>query len=71
MPTLAQLNARRESLKAALASGSKSVQHGDTRVEYRSPEEILQALSDVELDIEEALGGGVIRSYKLTSSKDY
>jgi len=68
--TLAQLNARLDSLKSALAGGVLSVQHGDSRVQYRSIAEIRQAIGEVEGDIAQLGGANVLRSIKLTSSKD-
>jgi len=70
MATLQQLIARRESLQAAIASGAQTVQHADTSVTYRSVADLRQALSQVEGDIETLTNSGIVRSYKLTSSKD-
>lgn len=68
--TLDELNARLSTLKAALATGASLVQHGDKRVQYRSIAEIRAAIGAVEQDIALLGGAAVIRSYKLTSSKD-
>jgi hypothetical protein len=70
MPTLSQLTIRLESLKAALAQAALTVEHADTRVQYRSVEEIRTAIGIVQEEIEQQTGGGIIRSYKITSSKD-
>lgn len=70
MPTLTQLLARRETLQAALASGAQTIQHGDTSTTYRSVDEIRTALASIENDIANMTNSGIVRSYKLTSSKD-
>lgn len=70
MATLAQLNARLDALQAALGQGALMVQHGDTRVQYRTVEEIRSAIAAVEQQIAAAGGQAVVRSFKLSSSKD-
>jgi len=70
MATLAQLQIRLEGLKAALSSGVLVVQHGDTRTEYRSIDEIRTAIGAIQEDIEQAGGKSIVRSFKLTSTKD-
>lgn len=70
MATLQQLISRRESLQAAIASGAQTVQHADTSVTYRSVDDLRKALSQVEGEIETLTNSGIVRSYKLTSSKD-
>lgn len=70
MATLQQLLNRREQLQAALGSGAQTVQHGDTSVTYRSVDELRTALATIENDISNMLNQGIVRSYKLTSSKD-
>lgn len=70
MATLAQLYARREQLLAALGSGAQTVQHGDTAVTYRSVNDIRTALATIENEIANITDSGIVRTYKLTSSKD-
>lgn len=70
MATLVQLQARLEALKVALATGVLIIQHGDTRTQYRTIDEIKTAIGAVQEDIAAAGGESVIRSFKLTSSKD-
>jgi hypothetical protein len=70
MATLAQLTTRLEALKAALAQAAQTVEHADTRVQYRSVDELRMAMGVVQKEIESITGQGVLRSYKLTSSKD-
>lgn len=53
---IATLQARREALKQALASGHHSVQQGDKRIQFRSVDEIRKALEDVEREIANASG---------------
>jgi hypothetical protein len=69
LATLAQLQARLDALKAALANGVTAVEHGDTRVQYRSIAEIRAAIGVVEQNIATAGGAGIIRSFKFTTSK--
>jgi len=70
MATLAQLNLRLENLKAALAQAALTVEHADTRVQYRSVDEIRTAMGVVQKEIEAITGTGIVRSYKITMSKD-
>ncbi len=70
MATLSDLQARLESLKAALASGALMVQHGDKRTQLRSVEELKAAIAAVEEDIADAGGTRINRTFKFTSSKD-
>lgn len=69
MATLDQLNARLESLYTALGS-AQMVQHGDLRVQNRSIAEIRTAIGAIEQQIAAAGGQAIVRSIKLTSSKD-
>ncbi len=70
MASLALLQQRLEALKAALATGVLIIQHGDTRTQYRSIDEIKTAIGAVQEDIAAAGGESVIRTFKLTSSKE-
>ena len=70
MATLQILQTRLEALKAALANVASTVEHADTRVTYRSVDEIRTAIGIVQEEIEGLTGGGIVRSYKITSSKD-
>jgi hypothetical protein len=69
MATETDLQTRLEALKRALASGRKSVSYGDTRVEYRSIDELKAAIADVETDLAGLQGKGVIRGYRISSCK--
>jgi hypothetical protein len=68
---LTTLQGRRDALKTALASGTKSVSYGDYRKEFVSIADMMTAIKDIEQDIA-ALGGGpaITRTYRLTSHKD-
>lgn len=68
--TLAQLQARLDSLKTALATGVTSIAHGENRVEFRSLSEMRSAISDVEQDMALLGGQQPLRSLKIISCKD-
>ena len=70
MASISELEARLERLKKARASGVLSVRHGDTTTTYRSLDELTRAIGLVEQEIDQAGGRNVVRTYKLTSSKD-
>jgi hypothetical protein len=46
--TVAELTARLEKLRATRASGTRSVQLGERRVEYRTDAELAAAIADLE-----------------------
>jgi hypothetical protein len=56
MATLSELTDRLEALRKARASGVRSIQHGDTKTEFRSDAEIAAAIADVERQIAAAQG---------------
>lgn len=51
MATEAELEARRDKLSAAIASGVLSVRHGDVQTTYRSMGEMKDALRHVEAEL--------------------
>jgi ribosomal protein L29 len=70
MASLAVLQAQLAALKNARASGVTLVQHGELRTQFRSIAEINTVIGAIEQDIAAAGGSQVVRSIKLTSSKD-
>ncbi len=48
MATTEELTARLEALRERRASGTRAVQSGDDRVEYRTDEELAAAIADLE-----------------------
>lgn len=56
-------------LEAALAKGEKRVTFGDKTVEYRSIEELLQAIREVERDLFEQTEIRASRQIRITTSK--
>jgi predicted neutral ceramidase superfamily lipid hydrolase len=56
MASIAELGLRLEALKKARDSGVLTVKHGDTLVEYRSVNEILDAISALTAEINKANG---------------
>lgn len=64
---LAQITA----LKVVIISGVNSAGYGDKRTEFRSLAELRQILSDLEEELENALGsGGRIRQIRMTTAAD-
>ena len=51
MATLEELRGRRDALHKVRANGTRAVQHGDKRVEYRSDNEIAAAIADLDRQI--------------------
>jgi len=70
MATVSQLQARLEHLYRLRSNGLRSISQGDTRTEFRSLDELTRAIGLVEQQLDAAGGGNVVRTYKLTSSKD-
>ena len=56
-------------LEAALAKGEKRVTFGDKIVEYRSVDELLQAIREVERDLFEQTEIRASRQIRITTSK--
>ena len=68
---LPTLQGRLDALKQNLASGTLSVSYGDYHATFRSTDDLLKAIKDVETDI--ALLGGsspVTRTFRFRSRKD-
>lgn len=58
--SLATLQAKRDALVLAMSSGERTVSYADRRVEYRSVEEMAEALAFLDSQIEAA--GGAARA---------
>jgi len=67
--SLAQLQTMQDAIDTAVGSGVLIVQHGDTRVEYRSILELRNARGAIEQQIMEYGGGAIVRTIPLRSSK--
>lgn len=67
---LPTLQARRDALKRALASGAHSVSAQDYHQTFRTVSEIQAAIKDVETDIAGLTGTSVLRTYRFCSGKD-
>ena len=67
--TLSQLMLQRDALIAQLTA-AQSLQHGDSRVQYRPIAEIQAAIASIDGQIAEAGGNVQVRSIKVTTSKD-
>lgn len=71
MPATAQeLQARLDQLNALLANGIKSTGSGDKRAEFRSVEELLQAIGAVQGQLNQLQGTVTRRSYFIVADKD-
>ncbi len=66
---LPTLQARRDALKRALASGAHSVSCQDYHQTFRSVAEIQAAIKDVETDIADLNGTPIVRSYRFGTHK--
>lgn len=69
MSDLLTLQARREALKRALASGAQSVTCDGYHATFRSVSEIQAAIKDVESDISDLQGTAIVRSYRFDARK--
>ena len=68
MATQAELLARLDKLRQQRASGTRAVQAGDKRVEYRPDAELAAAIADVERQLAEA-GGQPVHTIVFSTSK--
>lgn len=70
MATAAEISARIEKLKKALASGARTIGYGDRTVTYRDVDELKAALASLEQDLAAANGTNVVRTFLFKSDKD-
>lgn len=68
MATVAELTDRLDKLRAARASGARSFQYGEKRVEYRSDAELAAAIADLEHQLAGERGIR-IHTIRITASK--
>lgn len=69
MPTLAELQTRREALLASRSSGVARVSYDGKTVEYRSLAEIDRAIEQLDREIAGAEGRRIVRHLRVTTSK--
>ena len=60
-----------DALKKALATGERRVSFGDKTVEYRSVEELLEAIRTVEAELARSAGSTPKRQIRVTTSKGF
>jgi hypothetical protein len=60
-----------EALQKALATGERRVSFGDKTVEYRSVEELREAIRTVEAELARTLGVNPKRQIRVTTSKGF
>jgi hypothetical protein len=66
-----QILARIIAIKTVISSGVEGAAYGDKRTDFRSLTELRQILSDLEEELEEALGiGGRVRQIRMTTAWD-
>lgn len=71
MATVSELQARREALEKALASGHRRVEQEGDSVEFRSVAEIRSALSEVNAQIARATGSRRRRRIYVSAARGY
>jgi len=60
-----------DALKRALATGERRVSFGDKTVEYRSVEELQEAIRTVEAELARSAGTPAKRQIRVTTSKGF
>lgn len=68
MPTLADLQARLDALRATRAGGALKIREGEREVQYRSDAELAAAIADLERQIA-AQSTGRVHTVRIFSSK--
>jgi hypothetical protein len=68
MPTISELQTRLDKLRSARASGVRSLEHGDTKSEFKADAEMASAIADIERQIAVA-SGSPVRTIYITGSK--
>jgi hypothetical protein len=69
MPTITELNFRRETLSASRSSGVARVSYDGKSVEYRSLAEIDHAIEVLDREISTLEGRRIVRHVRVTTSK--
>ena len=60
-----------DALKKALATGERRVSFGDKTVEYRSVEELREAIRTVEAELARTSGASLKRQIRVTTTKGF
>ncbi|WP_291048372.1 hypothetical protein [Hyphomonas sp.] len=71
MASVAELEARLETLKAARASGVRKVEYDGNSVEYRSDAELRRAIQDLTEELRTAQGGQSRKSLTVRMKKGW
>ncbi|MES9843222.1 MAG: hypothetical protein ABW131_01135 [Candidatus Sedimenticola sp. 6PFRAG5] len=66
---MAYTNADREAIERALAKGERRVTFGDKTVEYRSVEELRDALREIDTQLARDQGRNPVRQIRVTTDK--
>ncbi|WP_339751888.1 hypothetical protein [uncultured Marinobacter sp.] len=66
---MAYTNADREALERALAKGERRVTFGDKTVEYRSVDELREALREIDTQLARDQGRTPVRQIRVTTDK--
>lgn len=66
---MAYTNADREALERALAKGERRVTFGDKTVEYRSVDELREALREINTQLARDQGRTPVRQIRVTTDK--
>jgi hypothetical protein len=69
MPTIAELEARLETLKAQRDSAVARVSYDGRSVEYRGTAEIARAIADLERELQALQGKAPVRQLRIFTSK--
>jgi hypothetical protein len=70
MADIVTLQQQLDALKAARSSGTREVQHKDSRIAYRTDEELVRAIATLEAEIAVAQGVTPVRNVVLRSPRE-
>ena len=60
-----------QTLRDALANGVRRVKFGDREIEYRTIDELKQAIATAEAEIAKAAGAPVVRQIRISTEKGF
>ena len=60
-----------QALRDALANGVRRVKFGDREIEYRTIDELKQAIATAEAEIAKAAGAPVVRQIRISTEKGF
>ena len=60
-----------QALRDALANGVRRVKFGDREIEYRTVDELKQAIAAAEADVARSSGAPVIRQIRISTEKGF